>query len=216
MKVNKKIILDAAISLISQSGYYAISIQDIAKKAGISVGSIYSYYKSKQEILSAIYENISNQQFMVTNQILKFDNYDPIHKLYATTAGMIWSYSKKPELTIILYVKTLGIDPEIENTYFSIYNRAANNISEMIEAFQKLKLCNITNSKYAACAFLKVLEGMTVQWIRDGQKLPVENLAIQVIEYNCNALQIKYDFDEMNSFVKDIFEKQLFERMEEK
>lgn len=215
MKSKKKIILIAAISVIAEKGYQESSIKDIADKAEISVGSIYSYFKNKQEILAEIYQHISSQQFITTQMLLKMDEYDAIHKLYATIAGMLWSYSKEPELTLILYVKSLGIDLTVERTYFNIYDKAAKGVADMINAFQKMGLCNITNADYAATGFLKVLEGMAVQWIREGQKSKIEDVAIWCIEYNCNALSIEYDLEEMKIFVKELWNRQVFEKLME-
>ena len=43
-------ILKTALRLFSQKGYYAASIDDITREAGISKGLIYTYFKSKEEI----------------------------------------------------------------------------------------------------------------------------------------------------------------------
>ncbi len=47
-------ILDAAESLITEVGPAACSIQEIAKRAGASVGSIYHFFPTKDAIFSAI------------------------------------------------------------------------------------------------------------------------------------------------------------------
>ena len=44
-------ILDAARAMVLQYGVTAVSIQQIAKKAELSVGTIYLYFENKEEIL---------------------------------------------------------------------------------------------------------------------------------------------------------------------
>jgi len=44
-------ILDAGLTLIIEEGYNFISSKKIAKKAGVSIGSFYVYFKDKQELL---------------------------------------------------------------------------------------------------------------------------------------------------------------------
>ncbi|MGN1481169.1 TetR/AcrR family transcriptional regulator [Porcipelethomonas sp.] len=57
MKSDKKeLIFDAMEQLMSSVPYKDISVNTIAKKAGIGKGSIYYYFKSKDEILYAVIE----------------------------------------------------------------------------------------------------------------------------------------------------------------
>lgn len=44
-------IIAAAVELFSQQGYYRTTIQDVAKKAGVSSGLIYQYVQDKEDVL---------------------------------------------------------------------------------------------------------------------------------------------------------------------
>lgn len=50
-------ILKTALNLFSQKGYYATSVDDITREAGISKGLIYTYFKSKEEIFFELAEH---------------------------------------------------------------------------------------------------------------------------------------------------------------
>lgn len=49
-------ILEAAIDLFSQRGFESTSVQDIAQTAGIAKGTIYLYFKSKEDLIKQVYE----------------------------------------------------------------------------------------------------------------------------------------------------------------
>ncbi len=49
-------IVDAAYNLITEQGYAATSMRQIAKKAGLALGSIYNHFSSKEEVFVAIIE----------------------------------------------------------------------------------------------------------------------------------------------------------------
>ncbi|MFB6290741.1 MAG: TetR/AcrR family transcriptional regulator [Candidatus Bipolaricaulia bacterium] len=49
------LIREAATQVISRQGYFQTSIDEIAKEAGISVGTIYNYFDNKQDILLDIF-----------------------------------------------------------------------------------------------------------------------------------------------------------------
>lgn len=48
------LILDAALEVLSQKGYYETRLEDIAEKAGFSKSALYRYYKDKDEIFITI------------------------------------------------------------------------------------------------------------------------------------------------------------------
>src|SRR3989442_13331846 len=48
-------IIDAAIRVFARSGYYNSRVSDIAREAGIASGTIYLYFKTKDEILVTLF-----------------------------------------------------------------------------------------------------------------------------------------------------------------
>jgi AcrR family transcriptional regulator len=54
MERNQQRIEDAAVRVFTRLGYHGTSVRDIAKEAGVSIGNIYNYYKSKEEIYLSV------------------------------------------------------------------------------------------------------------------------------------------------------------------
>jgi TetR/AcrR family fatty acid metabolism transcriptional regulator len=48
-------IVDAAIRVFARTGYYNSRVSDIAREAGIASGTIYLYFKTKEEILVTLF-----------------------------------------------------------------------------------------------------------------------------------------------------------------
>jgi AcrR family transcriptional regulator len=46
-------ILEAALSVFAQKGFHAANVSDVAAQAGVSQGTIYWYFESKEELLTA-------------------------------------------------------------------------------------------------------------------------------------------------------------------
>ncbi len=81
-KGRKESIREAATRVISRKGYFQTRPKEIAQEAGISVGTIYNYYGSKQEILldifheefadrRGLYEELSKGDLPLIDQIKK-------------------------------------------------------------------------------------------------------------------------------------------------
>ena len=49
-------ILDAATRVFAKRGFFAAQVADIAKRAGVAAGTVYLYFKSKDDILISLFE----------------------------------------------------------------------------------------------------------------------------------------------------------------
>ena len=49
-------IIDAAVKVIAQNGYHHSQVSKIAKEAGVADGTIYLYFKNKEDILVSLFE----------------------------------------------------------------------------------------------------------------------------------------------------------------
>jgi AcrR family transcriptional regulator len=57
----REIIKQAALKLFAEKGYATTSISDIAQTAGISKGLMYNYFKSKEEVLKIIWDELMDE-----------------------------------------------------------------------------------------------------------------------------------------------------------
>ncbi len=62
-------IIDSAIKLFEEQGYYATSIKDIAKESGIVHSSIYYYFKNKESIARKIFDLIIEEIYVINNNL---------------------------------------------------------------------------------------------------------------------------------------------------
>lgn len=81
MKEDKKeLIRKAAIKIIAEKGFYNTRTSQIAKEAGIAVGTIYNYFDSKEEILEYIFYIELEKRLAFINIVMKKE-LDTISKL---------------------------------------------------------------------------------------------------------------------------------------
>ncbi len=52
--VYREAILDAAEEELAASGFHATRVQDVAKRAGVAVGTFYNYFETKEDVLVAL------------------------------------------------------------------------------------------------------------------------------------------------------------------
>ncbi|MDL5159964.1 TetR/AcrR family transcriptional regulator [Actinomycetospora termitidis] len=56
-------LLDAAATVFAERGYGAASVEEIARTAGVSVGSVYAHFTSKEKLFVALMERRSAREF---------------------------------------------------------------------------------------------------------------------------------------------------------
>ncbi len=56
-----KQIIDAAVKVISENGYHGSQVAKIAKQAGVADGTIYLYFKNKDDILVSVFQEKMGQ-----------------------------------------------------------------------------------------------------------------------------------------------------------
>lgn len=115
----KNKIYQIAIELMEKKGYENIKIEDICKKAGVSVGSFYSYFKSKDDILIEIFKRadvyfeneVENKLSNINalDQIVEFFTY---YANYNEAVGIdtmkrLYNFNNKMFITKGRYMQTL-------------------------------------------------------------------------------------------------------------
>ena len=79
-KIGKRnLLLDAAIQVFGQKGYYDATISHIAKKAGVSDGIVYEYFENKEDLLFSIAERKLQEDLGRLNEMYHIK--DPRRKL---------------------------------------------------------------------------------------------------------------------------------------
>ena len=64
-------ILAAAMTCFARQGYHATSMDDVVRESGLSVGAIYSYFPSKEDLFLALCDDRANQTLAYLNDLFR-------------------------------------------------------------------------------------------------------------------------------------------------
>lgn len=92
-KPKYKQIVDAAVIVIAENGYHRAQVSKIAKEAGVADGTIYLYFKNKEDILISLFqekmailvqnvEELLNEDISTSEKLLKLidNHYRVLHE----------------------------------------------------------------------------------------------------------------------------------------
>jgi Transcriptional regulator len=75
----KRKIYNAAVDLFDKHGFDNTTIEDISRKAGVSVGAFYHYYPSKSDVYQELYKKIDEYyETIVEAELIEEDFFDNI------------------------------------------------------------------------------------------------------------------------------------------
>ncbi len=67
----EKLILSKALDMIVEQGLSGLKMSNLAKEVGIAIGTIYIYFKDKEELINALYVFLLNQEASQTLPIVE-------------------------------------------------------------------------------------------------------------------------------------------------
>jgi AcrR family transcriptional regulator len=77
----KKRIIDSAYKIFYKKGYHNSTMNDVAQEIGVSKGSLYSYFKSKEELLQTATNQFSTDSF--NDYFYSENSLEPLEKIYS-------------------------------------------------------------------------------------------------------------------------------------
>lgn len=91
-KRTRALLLDAARRVVSRVGYVTTRMGDVADEAKVSMGALYRYFRSKDDIFLALIGDIHNELFRASRSPdIKFKD-DPYAALLAANQGYLTHY----------------------------------------------------------------------------------------------------------------------------
>ena len=97
-------IIDAAVRVFARTGYYNSRVSDIAREAGIASGTIYLYFKTKEEILVTLFrEKMAEWVTLVRREVAR--ETDPVAKIRRIVALHFTMIERNPDLAEVVQVE---------------------------------------------------------------------------------------------------------------
>lgn len=157
------LILDAARSLLLTIGMKEISVSKIAKEAELGVGTIYFYYKSKEEIFAELQKEGLGILFEILDKISREETGFSERLMEIGKAYYRFSVDEKEYFDIINYFissSEVVFSPEIKAGIDSTGNKALMVIEKVLLEGIKAKEFKMVNEKEFAIMFWGMLHGL--------------------------------------------------------
>jgi TetR/AcrR family transcriptional regulator, cholesterol catabolism regulator len=126
----RKQIIDGAIQIFTAKGFHSATVREIADAAGLTMGSLYNYIRSKEDIIYIVYDYITKILRDEVRDAIS-DLTDPKERLKAALRQNLQTVHKYQDVVMFIYKASTFLDKE---SLHEVLTRE----TEYIELFENL------------------------------------------------------------------------------
>ncbi|WP_110927157.1 TetR/AcrR family transcriptional regulator [Bacillus massiliglaciei] len=183
MKRNRpkyKQIIDAAVIVIAENGYHQAQVSKIAKQAGVADGTIYLYFKNKEDILISMFQEKMGYFVEQIQEDLK-----GIHKASDKLSVFIHKHfkilSEDANLAIVTQLELRQSNKELRMRINDSLRGYLGVIDEIIqEGIENKEFSDSLNRKLARQMIFGTIDETVTTWVMNDQKYSLSDLAPEV------------------------------------
>jgi TetR/AcrR family fatty acid metabolism transcriptional regulator len=178
----REAILRSAIKVFAQKGYFNSKVSDIAKEAGIADGTVYLYFKSKEEILHSVFDR-AMEEFIAEGkkEIAELQTAD--ERLRRIAQLHLEKLGADRDLAVVFQVELRGSTKFMEEFSGGGFAEYLDIIKKTIEEGQK---SGVFRKDLKAITGAKILYGaldeMVTNWILSKRAYPLAPMADEVLK----------------------------------
>jgi TetR/AcrR family fatty acid metabolism transcriptional regulator len=185
----REAILRAATTVFARNGYFNSKVADIARQAGIADGTVYLYFKSKEEILHSIFDRSVDIALEAARQRVKRIS-DPREKLRQIAHMHLERLGADRDLAIVFQVELRGSTKFMEEFSAAGFAEYLALIRATFEEGQRAGLFRAElNAKVVAKILFGALDEMATNWILSKRRYKLAPMADQVLDIFLNGVR---------------------------
>ena len=184
-------ILRAATRVFAHNGYFNSKVADIARAAGVADGTVYLYFKSKEEILHSIFDQNMAEAIAADRKLIDKLR-DPREKLRRIATLHLERLGADRDLAVVFQVELRGSTKFMEEFSAAGFAEYLGLLRAIFEEGQRSGVFRKElNAKVAAKIFFGALDEMATNWIISKRSYKLEPMADVVMDVFLNGVTAK-------------------------
>lgn len=170
-------IRQAAIALIAERGYEAMTLRELARRVGLQPGSLYRYFPSKNRMLVELM--VEHLEFLLdTWQREQRDSADPLERLRAFVDFHIRSHTLRRREVFVANMELRSLAPADRRRVVALRRRYEDGLTEILRAGIESGAFDVPDPRIATFAVLAMLTGVGT-WFNETGRIGKHDLIDQ-------------------------------------
>ncbi len=187
--LKRKAIFKSAIENFAKNGFYGTSMADVAHDAGIADGTLYLYYKNKDDLLIKVFEEMVNDKLDIIQNALQNES-DPVDKLFRLFQYHIDLFTNNPSY-VKFFVQEIRQSPDFYKKYpdFQPIKKYLSFIEDLIREGIEKGLLREMNPRLAAQMIYGSIDFILSEWALNKEEFPLKDIYKKVIDIFHNGMK---------------------------
>jgi len=184
----RELILRAATRVFARNGYFNSKVADIARAADVADGTVYLYFKSKEEILHSIFDQNMAEAIASGRRLIRAVA-DPREKLRRVARLHLERLGADRDLAVVFQVELRGSTKFMEEFSAAGFAEYLDLLRKIIEEGQQSAVFRKDlNAKVVAKVLFGALDEMATNWIISHRHYQLEPMADVVLDVFLNGV----------------------------
>ena len=184
----RELILRAATRVFARNGYFNSKVADIARAADVADGTVYLYFKSKEEILHSIFDQNMAEAISAGRKLIE-NLADPREKLRRIAKLHLQRLGADRDLAVVFQVELRGSTKFMEEFSAAGFAEYLDLLCKIIEEGQRARVFRKdVNAKVVAKILFGALDEMATNWIISHRSYKLEPMADVVMDVFLNGV----------------------------
>ena len=183
-------ILRAAIKVFAGAGFFNSKVADVAREAGVADGTVYLYFKNKDDILVSIF-NYYMEEALAAGKARLAETDDPIEKLTRIVHAHLERLGRDRNLAIVFQVELRSSTKFMEQFSATKVAEYLEMIRSVIEEGQRRGVFRQElNPKIVSKVLFGALDEMATNWVLSRKRYSLASTAEPVLDVFLNGLKL--------------------------
>jgi TetR/AcrR family transcriptional regulator, fatty acid metabolism regulator protein len=175
-------ILKAAVKVFAQHGYFQSQVADVARVAGVAAGTVYLYFRSKDDLLVSIFERVMSEAIAEGRAALA-GIADPIERLRRIAHLHLDRLSRDRDLAIVFQVELRQTTKFMERFSNTLLRDYLGILRDVIADGQAAGVVRRgINPTLAAKMLFGALDEMATNWMLSHRRSSLDGVADAVVD----------------------------------
>jgi TetR/AcrR family transcriptional regulator len=172
---HRRQMLAAALDLFSEKGFHNVSMHEIAEKAEFAIGTLYKFFKNKEDLYKALMMEKAEEHHRVLMRVLSEEN-DVMIVIENYIAAKTRLFADNLAIVRLYFAETRGasfnIKAGLDQDIRKLYDKFIMRLASVLETGIRKKVFRKMDPYYMAVALEGLINAFLFCWMEDPEQHP--------------------------------------------